>query len=42
MARDLDDFSEAVAHVYDAAVDVARWPDALSVFARMFDGRALK
>jgi DNA-binding CsgD family transcriptional regulator len=36
---DLDGFSQVIARVYDAAVDVARWPDALSLLARMFDGR---
>lgn len=37
---DLDDFSQAVAHIYDAAVDVTRWPEALSLLTRIFDGRA--
>jgi DNA-binding CsgD family transcriptional regulator len=36
---EIDDFSEVVAHVYDAAVDVTRWPDALSLLARIFEGR---
>jgi len=36
---DLDDFSQAVARIYDASVDVDRWPDALSALARMFGGK---
>jgi DNA-binding CsgD family transcriptional regulator len=36
---DLDDFSQAVARVYDASMDVGRWPDALSLLAKMFGGR---
>jgi DNA-binding CsgD family transcriptional regulator len=36
----VDDFSEVVAHIYDAAVDVTRWPDTLSLLARIFEGRA--
>ena len=37
---DLDDFSDAVARVYDASMDVTRWADALSLLARMFGARA--
>jgi DNA-binding CsgD family transcriptional regulator len=37
---DIDDFSQAVAGVYDASMNVERWPDALSHFARMFGGTA--
>lgn len=36
---DLDDFSQAIAHIYDASMDVERWPDALSLLAKMFRGR---
>ena len=35
---DIDDFSQAVAGVYDASMNVERWPDVLSHFARMFGG----
>ena len=34
---DIDDFSSAIAGVYDASMNVERWPDALSQLARMFD-----
>lgn len=44
---DIDDFSRAVAGVYDASMNVERWLDAQSCFAPMFgagaariDGRA--
>src|ERR1700728_1651389 len=37
---DVDDFSRAVAGIYDASMNVERWPDALSEFARMFGGAA--
>ena len=37
---DLDDFSDAVARVYDASMDVARWPEALSLLAGMFGAGA--
>ena len=36
---DLDNFSQAVAGIYDASIDVDRWIDALSLLARIFDGR---
>jgi DNA-binding CsgD family transcriptional regulator len=36
---DLDDFSRAVAGIYDASVDSERWPDALSMLARMCGSR---
>jgi hypothetical protein len=32
----LNDFSQAVAGIYDASMDVGRWPDTLSVLARIF------
>jgi len=32
-------FSQAVAHVYDASMDVERWPDTLALLANMFGGR---
>jgi DNA-binding CsgD family transcriptional regulator len=35
---DIDDFSLAVAGVYDASMNVERWPDALAHFAKIFDG----
>lgn len=37
---DIDGFSHAVAGVYDASMNIERWPDALSHFARMFGGTA--
>jgi DNA-binding CsgD family transcriptional regulator len=37
---DLDNFSQAVAGVYDASMDVERWADTLSLLARIFGGRA--
>ena len=37
---DLDSFSQAVARVYDASMDVERWPDCLSLLAKIFGGRA--
>jgi DNA-binding CsgD family transcriptional regulator len=36
---DLNDFSQAVAHLYDASMDVERWPDALSQLARIVGGK---
>ena len=36
---DLDNFSQAVAGIYDASIDVDRWIDALSLLARIFDSR---
>lgn len=36
---DLDNFSQAVARIYDASIDVDRWVDALSLLARIFDSR---
>jgi DNA-binding CsgD family transcriptional regulator len=36
---DLDSFSQAVARVYDASMDVERWPDTLSLLAKIFGGR---
>ena len=35
---DIDDFSLAVAGVYDASMNIERWPDALAHFAKMFGG----
>ena len=35
---DIDDFSLAVAGVYDASMNTERWPDALAHFAKMFGG----
>jgi DNA-binding CsgD family transcriptional regulator len=35
---DIDDFSRAVAGIYDASLDIERWPDALAQLARMFGG----
>ena len=37
---DIDDFSRAVASVYDASMDVERWPDTLAHVARTFGGHA--
>jgi DNA-binding CsgD family transcriptional regulator len=37
---DLDNFSQAVAGVYDASMDVERWADTLSLLAKIFGGRA--
>jgi DNA-binding CsgD family transcriptional regulator len=37
---DLDNFSQVVAGVYDASMDVERWPDTLSLLAGIFGGRA--
>jgi DNA-binding CsgD family transcriptional regulator len=37
---DIDDFSLAVAGVYDASMNVERWPDALAHFAKIFGGIA--
>jgi DNA-binding CsgD family transcriptional regulator len=37
---DLDNFSQAVAGVYDASMDVERWGDTLSLLAKIFSGRA--
>ncbi len=34
---EIEDFSRAVASVYDASMNVERWPDSLSRFARMFN-----
>ncbi|HVT30788.1 MAG TPA: LuxR C-terminal-related transcriptional regulator [Lacipirellulaceae bacterium] len=36
---DLDNFSQAVAGIYDASMDVDRWIDTLSLLARIFDSR---
>lgn len=36
---DLDNFSQAVAGIYDASMDVERWTDTLSLLARIFDSR---
>src|SRR5580704_12085983 len=35
---DIDDFSLAVAGVYDASMNTERWPDALAHFAKIFGG----
>jgi DNA-binding CsgD family transcriptional regulator len=35
---DIDVFSRAVAGIYDASMDVERWPDALAQLAAMFGG----
>ena len=35
---DLSDFSQAVARIYDASMDVTRWPDALSLLTTIFGG----
>jgi hypothetical protein len=32
----IDDFSRAVAGIYDASMDVTRWPDTLSLLTRIF------
>ncbi len=37
---DLDNFSQAVAGVYDASMNVERWADTLSLLAKIFGGRA--
>ena len=37
---EIDDFSRALASVYDASMDVERWSDTLSHFARMFGAHA--
>jgi DNA-binding CsgD family transcriptional regulator len=37
---DLDDFSRTVAGIYDASLDVDRWPDTLARLAATFDGTA--
>ena len=37
---DLDNFSQAVAHIYDASIDVERWSGTLSLLAKIFGGRA--
>jgi len=37
---DIDDFSHAVAGIYDASIDVERWPGVLGQFAGMFGGTA--
>jgi DNA-binding CsgD family transcriptional regulator len=36
---DLDKFSHVVAHIYDSAIDVARWPNCLRPIAQTFGGR---
>ncbi|HXL62630.1 MAG TPA: hypothetical protein VN959_18490, partial [Mycobacterium sp.] len=36
---ELDDFSQAVARVYDASMDIERWADALSLLPKIFGGR---
>jgi DNA-binding CsgD family transcriptional regulator len=36
---DLHDFSQAVSLVYDASMDIARWPDTLALLAKVFGGR---
>ncbi|MGB6537831.1 MAG: helix-turn-helix transcriptional regulator [Xanthobacteraceae bacterium] len=36
---DLDNFSHAIARIYDASMDVDRWTDALSLLAGIFDAR---
>lgn len=36
---DLHQFSRAVAQIYDASLDVTRWPGALSTLAELFGGR---
>jgi len=36
---DLDNFSQAVARIYDASMDVERWTDTLSLVATIFAGR---
>jgi DNA-binding CsgD family transcriptional regulator len=36
---DLDSFSQAVAGVYDASMDVERWADTLPLLAKIFGGR---
>ena len=37
---DIDDFSLAVAGVYDASMNIERWPDTLALLAKIFGGRA--
>jgi DNA-binding CsgD family transcriptional regulator len=36
---DLDDFSQAIAQIYDASMDVGRWADTLSLLAKIFGAR---
>src|SRR5665213_1630563 len=36
---DIDDFSQAVARIYDASVSVERWDDALKFLAGLFDSQ---
>jgi DNA-binding CsgD family transcriptional regulator len=37
---EIDDFSQAVAGVYDASMNVERWPDTLALLTKMFGGMA--
>ena len=37
---DIDNFSHAVAGIYDASMDIERWPGVLAQFAGMFGGTA--
>src|SRR6185437_6965337 len=37
---DIDDFSHAVAGIYDASMDVERWPGVMAQLAGMFRGTA--
>jgi DNA-binding CsgD family transcriptional regulator len=40
LVLDLDNFSHAIAQVYDASIDVERWPDTLALLAKVFGGKA--